>query len=124
MRTGPVLMAWPSMADIGKLVHPRVRALCVITWNEDWIRPWVSATQPDILGDGSAWETTTSDLDPVVVEAMKSMTLTMNHNNTIAAGYEKDNVVGILLALRAARAPMDPEAMQKEGEVIERRLDL
>lgn len=113
---GPVLMAWADMDDIGKLVRysQGIRALCVITWNEDRIRPWVIATNPDILGDGSAWEDMVKDLrlDPIVVEALKGLTLTVNHNNTIAAGFEKDQVVGVLLALHDARIPMDAGAMQ------------
>lgn len=113
---GPILMAWADMDDIGKLVRYShgIRALCVITWNEHGIRPWVTAMKPDILGDGSAWEDLSSDLelDPVVVEALKGLTQTMNHNNTISAGFEKDQVVGVLLALRDARIPMDADSMQ------------
>ncbi|MFF3307923.1 hypothetical protein [Streptomyces sp. NPDC002952] len=94
----------------------RVRALCVITWNEDEIRPWVTAMGPAVLGDGSAWEELTPELDPVAVavavEALKGLTLTVNHNNTIAAGYEKDMVVSALLALHDAGIPMDGEAVQ------------
>lgn len=112
VQNGPVLMAWPDLDDIGKLMHSKVAALCVITWVDDWIRPWVTAVQPEILGDGTAWEKKTPDLNPVVVEALKSMTSTVNHNNTISAGYEKDAVVGILLALNDARVPMNAEAMQ------------
>ncbi|MYY08874.1 hypothetical protein GT204_08150 [Streptomyces sp. SID4919] len=114
-REGPVLMAWPDMADIGKLVQHgshRVRALCVITWNEDEIRPWVTAMKPSPLGDTSAWDELTPALDPVVIEALKSLTTTINHNNTIAAGYEKDMVVGSLLALHDSGIPIDGEAMQ------------
>src|SRR5581483_12163018 len=84
---GPVLMAWADMDDIGELVRNRhsIRGLCVITWNEERIRPWVTAVKPEILGDSSAWQNITSDrdLDPVVVGALKSLTLTVNHNNTI-----------------------------------------
>lgn len=112
---GPVLMAWAKMDDIGELVRfnsHHIRALCVISWNEDWLRPWVAQVRPAILGDGSAWEQAMPELHPVVVEAMKSLTLTINHNNTISAGYEKDDVVSMLLALRQARIPMDGEAMQ------------
>ena len=89
--------------------HP---CLCVITWNEDAIRPWVSAVRPTVLGDRSAWEDLTPELDPVVVEAMKSLTLTVNHNNTISAGFGKDMVVSSLLALHDAGIRMDGEAMQ------------
>jgi hypothetical protein len=112
---GPVLMAWADMDDIGKLVQHSahdIRALCVITWNEHGLRPWVSSVRPTVLGDGSVWEKLTPELDPIVVEAMKSLTLTVNHNNTIAAGFEKDMVVSTLLALHDARVRMDAEAMQ------------
>jgi hypothetical protein len=111
---GPVLMAWADMDDIGEVLRyaRRVRALCVITWNEERLRPWVTAMKPAILGDGSAWEALTPDLDPVVIEAMKGLTLTINHNNTISAGFEKDQVIGILLALRSARIPMNADAIQ------------
>ncbi|WHT22544.1 hypothetical protein N8J89_16220 [Crossiella sp. CA-258035] len=111
--SGPVLMAWADMDDIGQLVQRsghRVRALCVISWNEDAIRPWVSAMRPTVLGDGSAWENLTPELDPVVLEALKGLAL--NHNNTIAAGFEKDQVVSTLLALHDAGVPMDGTAMQ------------
>lgn len=113
--SGPVLMGWADMADIGELMRyggRGIRALCIITWVEDVIRPWVTAVRPAILGDGSAWYDLTPELDPVVVEALKSLTLTINHNNTIAAGFEKDMVVSSLLALRDARILMDGEAMQ------------
>ncbi|MFG2109708.1 hypothetical protein [Micromonospora chersina] len=112
---GPVLMAWADMEDIGKLVQysgHHIRALCVVPSYEDAVRPWVSAVKPTILGDGSAWEDLTPELDHVVVEAMRSLTRTINHNNTISAGYEKDQVVSTLLALRDAGIKMDGEAMQ------------
>lgn len=47
-----------------------------------------------------------------MVEALKSMTQAINHNNTITGGYEKDRVVSLLLALHDARVSMDAEAMQ------------
>lgn len=112
---GPVLMAWADMDDIGKLMQHggrAVRALCVVTWNEEWIRPWVSAVRPQLLGDGSAWDDSTPELDPVVVEAMTGLTAMVNHNNTISAGFEKDMVVSTLLALYDAGIRLDGTAMQ------------
>ncbi|MFI7123033.1 hypothetical protein [Amycolatopsis sp. NPDC049868] len=113
--TGPVLMAWPDMADLGQLIQAggyHVRALCVVTWNADAIRPWVTAVRPTILGDDSPWMELTPELDGVVLEALKSITRTVNHNNTISAGFEKDQVVGTLLALRDAGIAMDAEAIE------------
>lgn len=112
---GPVLMAWPDMDDLGQLPNHgsnNIRALCVITWNDEAIRPWVSAVSPQVLGDGSSWDNLAPSLDPVVVEAIRSLTLTINHNNTISAGFEKEMVVGALLALHRAGIAMDGAAMQ------------
>lgn len=67
---------------------------------------------PIILGDGSAWENRTPGLDPVVVEALTDLTSMINHNNTIAAGDEKDEVVSVLLALKSAGIHLDGDAMQ------------
>lgn len=110
---GPVLMAWPDQEDIGELQRNGgyITALCVITWNPNSIRPWVTHVRPEILGDGSEWENLTPAMDPVVIEAMKSMTITINHNNTISAGYEKDQVVATLLALNKAGYKLDGDAM-------------
>jgi hypothetical protein len=112
--TGPVLMAWPDMDDIGNLVRygRRMTALCVIAWAPDQIRPWVTSTQPEVLGDSSEWQNLSPDLDTLVVEALKALTRTVNHSNTIAAGFEKDHVVSVLLALHDAGVPLEADAMQ------------
>ncbi|MGM9473497.1 hypothetical protein ACS5PJ_16025 [Pseudarthrobacter sp. YS3] len=65
------------------------------------------------MGDASAWEGhLTADMNPVAEEAMKGLTRTINHNNTISAGFEKDQVVGVLLALHRAGIPIDAEAIE------------
>lgn len=113
--TGPVLMAWPRMDEIAKLVQgsaDQIRGLCVISGYKDWIRPWVTATQPEILGDGSAWVTKTPALHPVVAAALDDLTHTINHNNTIAAGFEKDQVVGVLLALHGSGYELHGRSME------------
>lgn len=43
---------------------------------------------------------------------MQSLTRTINHDNTISAGFEKDNVVSTLLALHGAGIRLNGEAMQ------------
>lgn len=111
---GPVLMAWADMNDIGRLLRhaQRVRALCVIAWNEERIRPWVTAINPTVLGDPAVWNTRSPDVSPLLVEALKSLTGRINHNNTISAGYEKNHVVGTLLSLHDAEIPMNADAIQ------------
>lgn len=112
---GPVLAAWPRMEDIGEIQRSsnHVTGLCVVAWNEEEIRPWVRAIKPEILGDPEPWdEDDEPDLDPVIIEAMKGLSLTINHNNTIAAGFEKDQVVSVLLALHDHGYRLDGHGMQ------------
>lgn len=107
---GPVLMAWPDPGDISEFTSrnaKNITALCVVSWDEARLRPWVSAAQPELLGDTSAWQELTPALDPVVEEGMKLVTMTINHNNTIGTGYEKDDVVATLLALHDAGYVLD-----------------
>lgn len=113
-RAGPVLMAWPDPNDIAEFTGSNgnsIRALCVVSWNDDKLRPWVSAARPELLGTTDPWQELTPALDPVVEEGMKSLTMTINHNNTIAAGYEKDDVVSTLLALHDAGYTLDGPAL-------------
>jgi len=72
----------------------------------------VSAVNPMLLGDASLWDEHAPGLDSIVVEALKGLTKSINHNNTISAGYEKDRVVATLLALHDGGVNMDPDAMQ------------
>ncbi len=114
-RRGPLLMAWPDMDNIGKLTRfsgQTLQALCVITWHADAIQPWVSAVQPEILGDGAPWQQRTPELDPVVALALADLTARINHSNTITSGYEKDDVVTVLLALHDAGIGLDGKAIQ------------
>lgn len=111
---GPLLAVWPNMDDLGKITQSgnRMRALCVAAWPE-WVGPWVAATRPEILGNTGTWaEVVPSRIDPVVEQAMEGLTLTINHNNTIAAGFEKDQVVGVLLMLNDAGYQLDGEELQ------------
>jgi hypothetical protein len=115
IRSGPVLAVWPDMDDLGKIARNggRVRALCVSALAEEEIAPWVAATRPEILGEAARWANDSPPaLDPVVEQAMEGLTLTVNHNNTIAAGFEKEQVVGVLLMLKDANYHLDGEQLQ------------
>lgn len=113
--SGPVLMAWPDVSDIAEFSRSnssRIQALCVVNWNTRELAPWVAMTSPEILGDASLWNEALPTMDPVVEQALVVVTQLMNHNNTISGGYEKDLVVGALLALREAGLPMDATTME------------
>jgi hypothetical protein len=110
---GPVLMAWPRPADISEFLwynSYRVTALCVIAWGDELLS-WVSAARPELLGEAAGWDLG-NRLDPVVEAAMLNVTESINHNNTITGGYDKDDVVSALLALHDAGYSLDAKALE------------
>lgn len=114
-QSGPVLMAWADPTDIGDFIQTnrhRIHALCVVSWVEAKLRPWVAQAHPELLGDTTIWDAQISTLDQVVEEAMKDVTRSINHNNTITAGYDKEDVVSALLALHDAGYHLDGPAME------------
>ena len=111
--SGPVLMAWPRPADISEFLRynsHQVTALCVIAWGDELLS-WVSSARPELLGKTTAWDMG-DQLDPVVEAAMRNVTESINHNNTISGGYEKDDVVSALLALHDAGYALDAKALE------------
>ena len=111
--SGPVLMAWPHPTDISELLRynsHQVTALCVIAWGDELLS-WASAARPELLGKTTAWDMG-DQLDPVVEAAMRNVTRSINHNNTIAGGDDKDDVVSALLALHDAGYALDAKALE------------
>ncbi len=110
---GPVLMAWPRPTDISRFLmynSHQVTALCVIAWGDELLS-WVSAARPELLGKTLSWDMG-DRLDPVVEAAMLNVTKSINHNNTISGGYDKDDVVSALLALHDAGYSLDANALE------------
>lgn len=102
VQRGPVLALWPSAQGLGKLLDnvPSVTALCVASWNQDEVGPWVAAARPELLSTAGDWKgDEIVDLHPDVETELMSATRIINHNNTISAGFEKDVVVKALLRL-------------------------
>lgn len=110
---GPVLGMWHDTEDLAKIPIGRPAAMCIVPWVPERLAAWVRAVDAEILGDGRDWQTDTpaENLDPVVVRGLESMTLIINHSNMIKAGYEKRDVVSILLALHDAGYDLPAEAI-------------
>ena len=112
---GPVLALWPSAQSLGKLLDsvPSVTALCVASWNQLEIGPWVSAAQPELLSTAGDWAIMPIvELHLDIESEMVSITRIINHNNTISAGFEKDIVVKALLRLHDAGHRFDGRQLE------------
>jgi hypothetical protein len=112
---GPVLALWPSAPGLGKLLDngSSVTALCVASWNQEEIAPWVAAARPELLCTAGEWAgIPVVHLNPDVESEMHSVTRIVNHNNTISAGFEKRVVVRALLRLHDAGPRFDGRQLE------------
>jgi hypothetical protein len=93
---GPVLAVWPDMDDLGKVTRSdnRVRALCVAAWVRGLDPPMGGGNSSgDSGGHARLGRRLHTRPEPGRRGSHEGLTLTVNHNNTIAAGREKDHVV-------------------------------
>lgn len=118
---GPVLAMYADADDLGKITSARgITALCVVQWS-DRLRTWIAETGAAVLHELDLDEADREflgvadavELPPAVVEALKSVTRVVNHNNTISAGYEKDIVVRALLRLHDQGVELPSQEMKE-----------
>ncbi|NEG54809.1 hypothetical protein [Bifidobacterium platyrrhinorum] len=98
---GPVLAMYPRVGELGTIMATSgMTALCVVRW-ENSLSTWIKETGAEVLHE-AGWKfpvEDNSELNPEILEELKNITLVINHNNTIAAGFEKKIVVTRLLRL-------------------------
>lgn len=106
---GPVLAMYP-LAD--ELAYPAgaegVMALAVVRWS-DPLDTWAAEVKAEVIHSIDSSGSDTFELSgitpepalvPEVIAGLKQITILINHNNTIAAGYERDQVVKVLRQLK------------------------
>jgi hypothetical protein len=111
---GPLIMAWANPEDIGELMKfsaSRVTALLVIGWTTPKQYPWAYFAGAEFIGNPDYWHTHDVHIHPVVERVMAGITRSVNHNNTIAAGTEKDWTVGPLLQLHDRGYVLDEDVL-------------
>lgn len=99
---GPVLAMYPRVEELGTIMGASgITALCVVRWDYS-LSTWIKEVNATILHKAENWkfaDQSDCDLNHTIIEALQQMTDLVNHNNTIAAGYEKKVVVLHLLRL-------------------------
>ncbi len=117
-REGPVLGMWAYTEDLAKIPFGRPTALCIVPWDSDRLEGWVRAVDAEVLGDGHDWQSLSwerAGLDPIVARGLDHLTFTINHSNSIRAGYERRDVVSVLLALHDAGFTLPAEALRSQA---------
>ena len=118
---GPVLAMYP-LAD--ELAYPAgaegVMALAVVRWS-DPLDTWAAEVGAEVIGsmgdddedDSVDWSVIEPEppLVPEVIAELERITVLINRNNTISAGYEKSQVVRPLLRLHDEGIILPPKKM-------------
>jgi hypothetical protein len=108
---GPVLAVWPDKKMLTTLDDDyRVTAICAVPWALPSIMEWIKAGQAiDLLG--KAQTSAAPRFDPVVEQALESLTISVNLSTALANPIDKTAAVTFLRVLHRARYKMDPGAI-------------
>lgn len=115
---GPVLAMYPDVENLAYITAAvGVSALAVVQWT-DQFETWAKEVNAEVLhkldleDDLSDYgEGLEPELVVEVIEGLERITRTINHNNTIAGGHEKDATVRILLELHDQGFALPPKRM-------------
>jgi hypothetical protein len=103
-RGGPVLAVWPSMKTLEYLTDwAQPTAICVIQWSPRETDEWLRAHQARDLTGRSPQYQAPSLADPVVLEAMQSLTQVINLETGIDHSLDRAKAVQTFWALLAGR---------------------
>jgi len=108
---GPVLAAWPDEVHLARIADDsRTTALCVIPWNDEGVAAWVRASNPELIGSNPVVVNMSRPLveDPVVEQALKTLTQSVNHANNLAGAPDKRDAVATLLILHDGGHQLHP----------------
>lgn len=107
---GVVLAAWPARDSLAAMADDhRVRALCVIPWDEDSTKSWEVAYKPHRLGGDAAPSVTA--LDPVVVVGLTQLTGMVNHANNLVGALDHRDAVAVLKLLHTGGYALPHDAV-------------
>jgi len=110
---GPAAAFWPNAATLDRLDEDRrVTALCVVPWRLAEIREWISARAAAPLGHGAPSLTPSPPLDPVVLEALVSLTRLVNLSTGLGHPSDHAAAVGAFQALRRGGYDFSAEAIR------------
>lgn len=110
---GPVLAAWPDEKSLAKIDEDsRVQGLCVIPWLYEWVEPWATGRRAlDLLAPDDVPEAPAIS-DPVVREAVKSLTISVNLSTGLSHPSDKAAAVDTFRALKRAGIGWDPAEIE------------
>jgi hypothetical protein len=99
---GPVLAVWPDQKMLTTLDDDRrVTAICAVPWVLEWLTDWIRGRRAKDL-TGSAQTAAPLQLDPVVEQALMSLTRSVNLSTALSNPMDKTMAVTNLRVLQRA----------------------
>jgi len=110
---GPVLAVYPNKKLLDKIDNIRgVTDVLVIPWSLQEVQYWIETWQATELGSSGTSPASASFSDPVVEEALKSLTSRVNLSTGISHPMDKAAAVDLFRKLRAAKITYDPSEIR------------
>lgn len=110
---GPVLAVYPNKKLLDKIDNIRgVTDVLVIPWSLQEVQYWIDTWQATELGSSGTSPSSASFSDPVVEEALKSLTSRVNLSTGIGHPMDKAAAVDLFRKLKAAKIFYDPSENQ------------
>lgn len=107
---GPVLAAWPTRESLASIADSRrTTALVVLSRTAREVEAWAAAVQPTMLTAGGETARPAALADPVVEQALLSLTQMVNHSNNLAGALDKRDATAVLLTLHDGQHRLEPE---------------
>ena len=110
LREAAVAVVWPSKETLHRVQERRPAKMLIVPWRVEESQAWLEAHSSTPLAGGRNLDTP-SISDPVVLEAMKSLTSFVNLGNDLISYDDRDYAIQILRALVTARRHVNPDEL-------------
>lgn len=109
----PILCVYTSKAFLDKVdATHNVSEMCVVPWIMDEVRQWVETWAPEEL-TGKGTEPQARPLDPIVEEALLSLTVVVNVASGLSHPSDRATAIQVFKILYRNQVPFEPEAVRR-----------
>lgn len=112
-RGGPVLLLWPESRVLSEIDDdPKASAICVVPWNYENVATWAEGRSAIDLKSPGAKVSASQIADPVVEQAMMSLTSLVNLRTGLVHPRDKASAVQAFRILKRGSHEWEPTAIE------------
>ena len=111
--SGSVLACWLGTDDLARLYDSEVKPMCLLLWlGTVFERAWLNSRRAlNLLTGDVGYGNESGEIDPVVLEALRSIALTINHSSPFTHPTDQSKVITALRRLREGGHTYDPDSL-------------